>query len=97
MLKKVLAGAVVAGGMLVASTGTAFSEHDHFVLREDRDGTTQCRYIAEGQTAKGADEPGGHAFHDNVHTGQPGSDDQGTDFDKSDNADRCDEWNTNGQ
>jgi hypothetical protein len=33
-----------------------------------------------------ATDPGGHAFHDHVHIGQPGSDTTGTDFDKSSNA-----------
>ncbi len=60
-------------------------------MREDKDGTTECRYTAQGQTAKDADDPGGHQFHDNVHTGQPGSDDNGTDFDKApEEENRCD-------
>lgn len=30
-----------------------------------------------------------HQLHDHVHLGRPGSDDRGTDFDKSDNEGRC--------
>lgn len=57
----------------------------------DRGGRPLRRYIAEGQTSKQADDSGGHKFHDNVHNGQPGTDDHGTDFDKSVNEeDRCD-------
>jgi len=59
------------------------------MLREDSSGETHCRYIAQGQTSKSTEDPGGHKFHDNVHIGQPGSDEHGTDFDKSDNEDRC--------
>ena len=90
-LTKALTGAVLAAGVLISSAGVASAEHGHFVIREDREGRTHCRYIADGQTSKAADDPGGHALHDNVHTGQPGNDDHGTDFDKSTNeAERCD-------
>lgn len=89
--RKSLAAAVIAGGIFAASAGVAGADHGHFVVREDRDGHRHCRYIAHGQTSKEADEPGGHKFHDNVHTGRPGSDDRGTDFDKSANEEeRCD-------
>lgn len=90
-LTKILTAGALAGGLLLASSGVAGAEHGHYVIREDRDGQTHCRYIAEGQTSKHEVDPGGHKFHDNVHIGQPGSDDHGTDFDKSDNeAERCD-------
>lgn len=90
-LTKALTAGALAGGLLLASTGVASADHGHYVIREDRDGQTHCHYIAEGQTSKQADDPGGHKFHDNVHSGQPGTDDHGTDFDKSANEeDRCD-------
>lgn len=90
-LTKSLTAGALAAGVLLASADIVGAEHGHYVIREDRDGQTHCRYIADGQTSKDADDPGGHAFHDHVHTGQPGSDDHGTDFDKSANEqDRCD-------
>ncbi len=90
-ITRALAAAAISCGALAASAGVAGADHGHFLIREDRDGTARCRYVAEGQTAKGADDPGGHAFHEHVHTGRPGSDDRGTDVDKSINEeDRCD-------
>lgn len=88
----------MAGATFVAATGTASATHDHFVVRTDQDGVRHCRYIAEGQTSKGPGEPGYHVFHDHVHTGQPGSDDHGTDFDKFENEGaRCDTVRYNGR
>ena len=89
-MKKILTAGIIVAAVSIGGTAPALADHGHFVVREDRNGETQCRYIAEGQTSKGADDPGGHAFHEHVHTGQPGSDDHGTDFDKSDNEGRCD-------
>ncbi len=90
MLRKTVAALTLIGGIVVGTAGTAAAEHGHFVLREDSSGETHCRYIAHGQTSKSDDDPGGHKFHDNVHAGQPGSDEHGTDFDKSANENRCD-------
>lgn len=90
IITKTIAAAALAAGLLTVSTGVAGAEHGHFVARTDKDGTTHCRYIAQGQTSKDADDPGGHQFHEHVHTGQPGSDSHGTDVDKSANVDRCD-------
>lgn len=90
-IAKTLAAAALAAGTLAAAAAPASAEHGHFVMRTDRNGETHCRYIAQGQTSKQAGDPGGHQFHDNVHTGQPGSDEHGTDFDKSEHEDeRCD-------
>lgn len=90
-LSKTLAAGTIAAGLLFGSAGVAGADHGHYVIREDQDGHRHCRYIAEGQTSKEADEPGGHKFHDNVHNGQPGDDERGTDFDKSANEqERCD-------
>jgi len=91
MIRRTLAVATIVAGSVIGIAGPALADHGHFVIRTDRDGTAHCRYIAEGQTSKGSDEPGGHAFHDHVHTGQPGADEHGTDFDKDSNeAGRCD-------
>lgn len=90
-LKKTLVGLALAGAMSVGMTGTSSADHSHYVIRVDQDGVRHCRYIAEGQTSKLLDEPGGHVFHFKVHTGQPGSDAHGTDFDRDINeAARCD-------
>ncbi len=90
MIKKAIAMVALALGLTVAAAGTVGASHGHYVLREDRDGQTHCRYIAQGQTSKDEQDPGGHKFHHNVHNGQPGDDAKGTDFDKSLNEDRCD-------
>ncbi len=79
-----IATAVTALGL---SAGPAAADHAHFIYQPAHGNhPATCRYIAAGQTAKAPGEPGGHAFHDHVHTGRPGSDDHGTDFDKESNA-----------
>lgn len=83
-MKKLLAATLVAGSVMVGSAGLASASHDHFILRTDQSGETHCRYIAHGQTSKGPGDGGYHAFHLNVHAGQPGSDTKGTDIDKAD-------------
>ena len=79
-------GAVVAATVVAAmsfSTGTASASHDHFIYQPGHGNhPATCRWIAAGQTNKAADDPGGHKFHAHVHTGQPGSDAHGTDFDR---------------
>jgi len=90
VIEKTIIAAAIAAGTLAVAAGPASADHGHFVLREDRDGTTQCRYIAHGQTSKESSEPGGHEFHDNVHLGPPGADEHGTDIDKAANEGRCD-------
>lgn len=102
-MKKTLATAVIAAGVLVGSVGTASASHPHFIQREDRDGVTHCQYIAEGQTSKEHDsagdptEPGGGEFHSNVHKGQPGNDDKGTDFGRdTEESAMCEETHENG-
>lgn len=90
-MKRILAGFAMAGAMSIALTGTSSATHSHYVIRVDQDGVRHCLYIAEGQTSKALGEPGGHVFHLKVHTGQPGMDDHGTDFDRDINeAARCD-------
>lgn len=97
-MKKALVGFVVAGATFVGMTGTSSASHEHYVIREDQDGVTHCRYIAGGQTSKGPGDGGYHQFHGNVHLGQPGADARGTDFDKDSNeGTRCDVVNENGQ
>jgi hypothetical protein len=75
------------------SAGTAAADHAHFIVQPEHGAhPATCRYIAQGQTSKQGSLPGdttdqgGHSFHDHVHTGQPGTDAHGTDFDKSANA-----------
>jgi hypothetical protein len=50
------------------SAGTALADHDHDLITP---GTT-VDDIGDGQTRKCPPHPGGHKFHDNVHTGMPG-------------------------
>lgn len=83
-MTKIVAGTALAAGLLGSSAGVASASHDHFILRVDRDGETQCRYIAHGQTSKAEGDGGFHAFHHQVHAGHPGADDRGTDIDKAD-------------
>lgn len=99
MIRKTVAAAAIVAGLTAGAAGPALAAHGHFVIREDRDGQTHCRYIAQGQTAKDplAGDPGAHQFHDNVHLGRPGSDEHGTDFDKAlVETDRCDTVNERG-
>lgn len=58
--------AVMAAMLAVA--GPALADHEHYLATP---GTT-VEGIGSGQTEKCSDEPGGHKFHDNVHTGTPG-------------------------
>lgn len=96
-MKKMLLAALVAAGVFTGSVGVASASHPHFVQREDRDGTRHCTYIAEGQTSKEHDEPGGGKFHENVHKGQPGTDDKGTGFGRdTEESEMCDETHENG-
>ena len=97
-MKKFIVGCAVAAASFLGIAGTASADHEHYVVREDRNGETHCRYIAHGQTSKTEGEGGHHKFHDNVHTGQPGTDEHGTDFDKDGNEDaRCDHVDENGR
>lgn len=91
MIRKTLSVAAIVAGLTAGAAGPALAAHGHFVIRTDRDGQTHCRYIAQGQTEKDpvAGDPGAHQFHDNVHWGQPGDDEHGTDFDGYANRSRC--------
>lgn len=81
-----VAVATVAATMGIGM-GTASADHAHFIYQPGHgEHPATCRYIAAGQTDKAADDPGGHAFHEHVHTGQPGTDGRGTTFDKASNA-----------
>lgn len=61
---------LLAGLFVLATAGTAFAAHDHYVenpgaLKEN---------IGKGQTRISDPDHGGyHKIHDNVHTGTPGS------------------------
>ena len=86
--KKLLAGVVTGAVALIAVGGTAFADHAHFVIITDPStGETTCQYLAAGRS-----EPAKiHPLHTRVHTGTPGKDTHGTDFDKEANeSSRCD-------
>ena len=57
--------AVVAAMMALA--GPAFADHAHYLATP---GTT-VEDIGGGQTEKCSTDPGGHKFHENMHTGEP--------------------------
>jgi hypothetical protein len=64
-LHVILAFAIAA---LVFSAPAAAS-HQHWIATP-----AGCKEdIASGQTRKDESHPGGHKFHDNVHTGMPGT------------------------
>lgn len=85
--RRALVAAAIAAASFGAGTGTASADHGHFIYQPaNGNHPATCRYIAQGQTSKALTDPGGHAFHEHVHTGQPGADDKGTDFDKASNA-----------
>ncbi len=68
--------------------GTSFADHAHFVIITDPStGETTCQYLAAGRS-----EPARtHPLHTRVHTGTPGEDRHGTDFDKeAKESSRCD-------
>jgi hypothetical protein len=53
----------------LALAAPALASHQHWIktpagCKED---------VAQGQTRKEEGEPGGHKFHENVHTGTPGT------------------------
>lgn len=84
-VRKLITAALMFGA-LVASSAPASAGHDHFVYI---DATGTCQYVAHGQTAIDDPDHGGHhRFHNNVHTGTPGSDGRGNTFDKEANVDR---------
>ena len=84
---RVAVAAAVLSGATALTPQPAGADHSHFIYQPaNGNHPATCRYIAAGQTSKTAEQPGGHAFHAHVHTGTPGSDDHGTDFDKETNA-----------
>ena len=86
-MKKLFIGALTGVVALAMSVAPAGAGHDHFVIIDNpAHGTRTCQYIGSGQTSISDDGHGGyHRIHDNVHTGQPGTDSHGTDFDKASN------------
>lgn len=73
MVKRIVLLFTVSAVMaaMMAFTGPAFADHAHYLVTP---GTT-VEDIGRGQTAKCSTEPGGHKFHKNMHTGQPGEED----------------------
>lgn len=64
-----LAAKAVVGAAALALAAPASASHTHWIwtpagCKED---------VASGQTRKDESHPGGHKFHDNVHTGTPGT------------------------
>ena len=86
--KKLLAGVATTAVGVIGLGGPAFADHAHFVvITHPKTGVTTCQYLAGGGSESGAVHP----LHNKVHTGTPGSDARGTDFDKDANeAQRCD-------
>ena len=57
---------VLVALVLAAPVG---ANHPHWIMTP-----AGCKEdVAQGQTRKDADEPGGHKFHENVHLGTPGT------------------------
>lgn len=85
--RQIMIGVATTAAVMSLGVGVANADHSHFIYQpaHGNHGAT-CRYIAAGQTSKAETDPGGHSFHAHVHTGRPGSDDKGTDFDKESNA-----------
>lgn len=55
--------AAIAGACLVLGATPAAADHDHHIVTPG----TCVTDVASGQTAKAADDPGGHVFHTHVH------------------------------
>lgn len=93
-MKRLFIGALTGAAAFAMSVAPASAGHEHFVIIDNpADGTRTCQYIGSGQTSiSGTGHGGYHRIHDNVHIGQPGTDDNGTDFDKDANlpAHDCD-------
>ncbi len=93
-MKRPFIGALTGIAALALSVAPASAGHDHFVIIDNpANGTRTCQYIGSGQTRISDPGHGGyHRIHDNVHTGQPGTDSHGTAFDKGSNLSRhaCD-------
>lgn len=56
--------AAITGACLVLGATPALADHDHHIVTPG----TCVTDVANGQTSKGEDEPGGHVFHTHVHT-----------------------------
>ncbi len=70
---------IVVGLTALGLAAPAAADHPHWIA-----GPAGCKEdVAQGQTRKGEDEPGGHKFHENVHLGQPGK--EGGAFDNENN------------
>ena len=62
-------GLALATSAMLATATPALADHEHWL---ETPGTC-VEDIAAGQTSKLATDPGGHKFHENVHTGTPGT------------------------
>ncbi len=86
--KKLLVGVATAAVATMGVGGPAFADHAHFVvITHPVSGERTCQYLAAGRSEPAANHP----LHNNVHTGMPGTDAHGNDFDKEQNESlRCD-------
>jgi hypothetical protein len=86
--KKLVVGVATGAVSVIGLGGPAFADHAHFVVKtHPKSGEKTCQYVAAGRSEPAANHP----LHNNVHMGQPGSDDHGNDFDKEANESaRCD-------
>lgn len=86
-MKKLFIGTLTGAAALAMSVAPASAGHEHFAIIDNpANGTRTCQYIGSGQTSISDTGHGGyHRIHYNVHTGRPGTDDHGTDFDKDAN------------
>lgn len=77
--RKFLIGLATAAAGTIGLGGTAHADHAHFVIiTHPVTGETTCQYLAGGRSEPASNHP----LHTLVHTGTPGNDDHGTDFDK---------------
>ncbi len=60
--RRIAVGAI-AGACLVLTALPAAAHHDHHIVTPG----TCVADVADGQTSKGAEDPGGHVFHARVH------------------------------
>jgi hypothetical protein len=68
-MRKLITSLAAAVLLTISIAGGALANHSHDLITP---GTTVVD-IGSGQTARCASEPGGHAFHEHMHLGIPGT------------------------
>lgn len=61
-IRRIAVGAIT-GACLVLTALPAAADHDHHIVTPG----TCVTDVADGQTSRSADDPGGHVFHTRVH------------------------------